>query len=76
MESDAAPTPNVIPAAEAARQKSCTTQAIYNAIERGDLTGIRIGHHRMVALDEKYESYQVQETGGRLHKNYRREEES
>lgn len=68
--------PNVLPAAEAARRKGCTTQAVYNAIERGDLTGVRVGRHRMVARDEKYDAYRVQETGGRLHETYRKKEEA
>ena len=63
--------PNVIPAAEAARRKGCTTQAIYNAVARGALTGVRVGTSRLVALNAKWEAYAVQETGGRLHRAYR-----
>lgn len=67
--------PNVIPAAEVARAKGCTRQAVYNAIDRGDLTGVRVGTSRLVMLDAKYERYQVQETGGRAHEAYRKKEE-
>ena len=63
--------PNVIPAAEAARRKGCTTQAIYNAVERGVLNGVRVGTSRLIALDEKWDAYAVKETGGRLHRSYR-----
>lgn len=64
--------PNVIPAAEAARRKGCTTQAIYNAVERGALNGLRVGTSRLVALDAKWDAYAVLETGGRLHRTYHR----
>lgn len=67
--------PNVILASEAARRKGCTAQAIYNAIDRGDLNAVRMGRYRMVALDEKYEAYRVQETGGRLHEGYQPKQE-
>jgi len=62
--------PNILPATEAARQKACTAQAIYNAVARGDLNGLRMGAHHLVFRDEKYAAYRVQETGGRLHKQY------
>lgn len=65
------PNPNVIPATEAAREKGCTAQSIYNALDRGDLTGIRMGAHRLVVRDKKYAAYQVRETGGRAHKRRR-----
>lgn len=62
--------PNVIIASEAAREKGCTAQAIYNAIDRGDLNAVRMGRHRMVVKDEKYAVYTVKKTGGRTHKRY------
>lgn len=62
--------PNVIIASEAAREKGCTAQAIYNAIDRGDLNAVRMGRHRMVVRDEKYAAYEVKETGGRRHERY------
>lgn len=67
--------PNAIPAGEAARLKGCTRQAIYNAVERGALTGVRVGTSRLVALDAKWEAYAVQETGGRLHRAYQEKQE-
>ena len=62
--------PNVTSVSQAAREKRCTRQAIYNAIERGDLNTVSVGQLTLIAKDEKYESYQVQRTGGRLHKRY------
>ena len=62
--------PNVITIGEAAKEKRCTRQALYNAIERGDLNTVMLGRYQVIARDEKYEAYEVQETGGRLHKCY------
>lgn len=64
--------PNVILASEAARQWGCTAQAVYNAIDRGDLNEVRMGRHRLVVVDAKYRAYKVQELGGRLHQRYMR----
>lgn len=64
------PEPNVILATEAAREKGCTSQAIYNAIDRGDLNAVRMGRHRLVLKDRKYKAFKVKQTGGRLHKQY------
>jgi len=69
------PEPNILPATEAAREKGCTGQAIYNAIARGDLNGLRMGAHHLVFRDEKYAAYRVQETGGRLHQKYVQKQE-
>ncbi len=52
-------TPYVITAAEAAREKACTTQAIYNALDRGDLNEVRMGGIRLILKDAAYEAYQV-----------------
>lgn len=67
--------PNVLPVSEVARQKNCTPQAIYHAIDRGDLNEVRIGSHRMVLRDDKLDDFTIQETGGRRHKSYLRERE-
>jgi hypothetical protein len=63
--------PNVVLATEMAREKGCTAQAIYNALDRGDLNEVRMGRHRLVRKDEKYEAYEVKETGGRTHEDFR-----
>ncbi len=65
--------PNVLPVSEVARQKNCTPQAIYHAIDRGDLNEVRIGSYRMVLRDDQLDAFQIQETGGRCHKSYRKE---
>jgi len=53
---------------EAADRKGCTRQAIINAIGRGDLNATRLGRDWAVADDAALAAYQVQETGGRLHR--------
>lgn len=62
--------PNVISAADAAREKGCSTQTIYNALDRGDLNGVRMGALRLVLLDDAYGTFQVKETGARLRRAY------
>lgn len=62
--------PNVITITQLAREKKCSRQAIYNAIERGDLNAARLGTQTVIVKDAKYEAYQIKETGGRLHKRY------
>jgi excisionase family DNA binding protein len=64
--------PNVFTVAETARRKGCTRQAVYNALDRGDLTEVRMGAQRLVARDDAFRRYEVQETGGRLHKGYQK----
>ncbi len=66
--------PNVLTAALAAREKSCTREAIYAALDRGDLNGTRMGGTRLVFVDKTYRNWQIQETGGRLHKSYKKKE--
>ena len=72
--SESTPQPNVLPVTEAARDKGCTPQAIYNAIDRGDLNGLRMGNHRLVMRDDTYQSFEIMETGGRCHQSYRKHE--
>ncbi len=52
-------TPNVITAAEVAREKACTTQAIYNALDRGDLNEVRMGGIRLILKDAAYDWRQL-----------------
>lgn len=61
--------PNIITAAEAAAEKNCSDQAIYNALDRGALNEIKMGGLRLILKDAAYEAYRVKETGGRRHKN-------
>ena len=67
--------PNVIPATEAAREKGCSVQTVYNALDRGDLNGVRLGSHRLVMRDRKYSEFRVKETGGRKYESYQRQQE-
>lgn len=60
----------VIPVTEAAEEKDCSRQTIHNAVDRGDLNEVRAGHYVLIVRDEKYEAFQVQETGGRMHESY------
>ncbi len=68
-------TPNVITVAKAAKEKDCTAQAVYNALDRGDLTEVRMGGIRLILKDATYEAYQVKATGGRTHKRYQEKHE-
>lgn len=61
-------TANVILATELAREIGCSSQTIYNAIDRGALNEVRMGRHRLVLLDGKCSQFEVQETGGRATK--------
>ena len=69
------PDPNVITPAAAAKEKGCTTQAIHNAISRGDLIAVRMGWSVLIMRDDKYRAYRVQETGGRLHRTFKEKRE-
>jgi hypothetical protein len=46
--------PNVITADEAARRRGCTRQAIYNALDRGDLAEVKMVAQRLVAVDDAF----------------------
>ena len=64
------PKPNVTTAKEAAREKDCTQQAIYNALDRGNMSEVRLGGTRLIIKDAKYNAFKVKQTGGRAHKAY------
>ena len=57
--------PNVVTVAVAAAEKSCIPQTIYNALDRGDLNGTRVGNTRLVFRDETFEAWQPKLTGVR-----------
>jgi len=59
--------PNVLPVPEAARQKCCTRQTIYNALTREDLTEATFEdvNTRLVLLDSKWTSWQPAQRGRR-----------
>ena len=62
---------NILTVPQAAQEKGCTRQAIYNALNRGHLTPVAMGTFTAIAKDEKYSDYAVKHTGGRAHKSYR-----
>lgn len=61
---------DLLPISAAAEEKNCTPQALRNAVRRGDLSEVRAGRYSLIVLDGEWESYCVQETGGRLHTRY------
>lgn len=63
--------PRLVPTSEVARQKGCTQQAVINALRRGDLHGHKLGPVWAVADDSALASWEVKETGGRAHRQYR-----
>ena len=60
--------PSLISVRQAADAKGCTTQAIYQALDRGDLDDVRIDRARHVRANKRYREWQVKETGGRTHR--------
>lgn len=58
---------DVIPCSEAARRKDCSTQTIYNALDRGQLNEVQFegSRTRMVAVDAAFEAWTPLETGRR-----------
>lgn len=61
---------NVLTVTQAAQEKGCTRQAIYNAIEREDLNTLQLGSLITVVRDNLYQSFEIKPTGGRTHKAY------
>ena len=57
---------NVTTPSATAKEKGCTTQAIYDALKRGDLTGFRVGESHIIVRDAKYEAYKPYDTGIRI----------
>jgi hypothetical protein len=68
MPEDALETDSPLPAAEAARRKGCSTQTIYNALNRGELNEVNFpgSRSRLVATDEAWRSWTPKETGRRV----------
>lgn len=68
--------PNIILASEAARHFECAPQTIYNALARGDLNEVRMGRHRFVVKDAKFDAFTVKDTGGRMHLDKREDNDT
>ena len=60
---------DLIPYADAARLKGCTPEALRYAAKHGRLTEHRIGRRAFLVRDEAFDAFEVEETGGRLHKD-------
>jgi hypothetical protein len=62
----------LLPPSEAAREKDCSRQTIYNALDRGDLNGLsfkppgRVRRTRLVKVDAAFQAWHPKETGGRV----------
>ena len=59
-----------ISAKQAASEKGCTVQAIYLALNRGDLDEDRVDRARLVKANKRYREWAVQDTGGRAHRRH------
>lgn len=44
---------------QAAEIKGCSRQTIYNAIERGDLNGAKVGTYHVVQQDGAFQAFEV-----------------
>lgn len=53
--------PNVITAAEVARRKGTSRQAIYQAMDRGSVNAVTMGRTRLILVDEALDSYLARE---------------
>lgn len=53
---------------DAARLKGCTEPTIRNAGRAGRLTVHQIGRRVFIVRDDAFDAFEVEETGGRLHK--------
>ena len=51
------PEPNVLPVPEVARLKGTSRQAVYAALERGTLNGMRVGSTRLIIRDSALSTY-------------------
>jgi hypothetical protein len=60
--------PNVTTFSEAAEEKDCGRNAIYRAVDRGDLDTAEVGNRRMVLRNEKYEQFAPKNVGFRRRK--------
>jgi hypothetical protein len=62
---------NVIPCSEAARRKDCSTQTIYNAIDRNELTEADFegSRSRLVVVNEQFDRWHPKETGRRVQRS-------
>ena len=51
--------PNVITVQVAAREKGCTPQALYKALDEGRLNEVKMGATRLILRDETYRNFEA-----------------
>ena len=51
--------PNVITVQAAAREKGCTPQALYKALDEGRLNEVKMGATRLILRDETYRNFEA-----------------
>lgn len=49
--------PTFITASDAAKEKGCSNQNVYQALDRGVLTERRVGNTRLIVKDDAYEEW-------------------
>lgn len=59
---------DLLSVSDAARLKGCTPATIRNAARAERLTAHRIGPRVFIVRDAAFDAFEVEETGGRLHK--------
>ena len=64
-------TENITTPSQAAKEKDCSQQTIYNALDKNALNGFRVGDSRIIIKDDKYRDFRVQEAGMRVNKKKR-----
>lgn len=55
---------------EAAKEKDCKINTLRRAAKRGKLTVVKAMGRQGLVRDDKYEEWEVSQTGGRVHKKY------
>ncbi len=54
---------------DAAEDKDCGRTTLWRAAKDGRLNAIDVSGRRMLVMDEKYESFEPEETGARMHRD-------
>lgn len=59
---------NVITFSAAAEKKNCARSTLYKAASEGRLNTTTVGSTKMIFRDDRWESFEPEMTGGRIHK--------
>lgn len=62
---------DVISISRAAEELRCSRATLYRAIDRGEINHLETGSAKVIIVDEEWEAYEPNETGGRAHQRYR-----